>query len=82
MKRKRTVSAQLIGCRPPGGSDMSTWWWVPIGLIAWGGLSLAVGLLLGRVFRRSAQTGEALDAQKGEAPTGCQEPPQDGPCPA
>jgi hypothetical protein len=34
---------------------MNAWWWVAIGLIARFGVSLAVGLLLGRVFRRFSQ---------------------------
>jgi Kef-type K+ transport system membrane component KefB len=58
---------------------MNTWWWVAIGLIAWFGVSLAVGLLLGRVFRRSSQVREALDAQERETPAERQEPPQEGP---
>jgi hypothetical protein len=58
---------------------MSAWWWVSIGLAAWFGVSLAVGLLLGRVFRRSSQAREALDAQERETLAERQEPPQDGP---
>ena len=58
---------------------MDAWWWVAIGLIAWFGVSLAVGLLLGRVFWRSSQAREARDAQAGEAPAERQEPPQEGP---
>jgi hypothetical protein len=58
---------------------MNTWWWVAIGLIAWFGVSLAVGLLLGRVFRRSSQVREALDAQERETLAERQEPPQEGP---
>jgi len=58
---------------------MNTWWWVAIGLIAWFGVSLAVGLLLGRDFRRSSQVREALDAQERETLAERQEPPQEGP---
>ena len=58
---------------------MNTWWWVAIGLVAWFGVSLAVGLLLGRFFRHSSQVREALDAQAGEALAERQEPPQEGP---
>jgi hypothetical protein len=54
-------------------------WWVAIGLIAWFGASLAVELLLARVFRRSSQAREALDAQERETQAEGQEPPQDGP---
>jgi hypothetical protein len=53
-------------------------WWVPIGLVAWLGISLAVGLLLGPILSRSAQAREALDARE-EAPAEPQEPPEDGP---
>ena len=42
---------------------MNSWWWVPIGLAAWFLVSLAVGLCLGPVLRRSAETREAIDRQ-------------------
>jgi hypothetical protein len=58
---------------------MNAWWWVLIGLVAWFGVSLAVGLWLGQVFRRSSQAREALDAQAGETPARREEPPDDGP---
>jgi hypothetical protein len=65
---------------------MSAWWWVPIGLAAWFGVALALGLLLGPALKRSSQAREALDAQVGETPAGREElprdgepPPQDGP---
>jgi hypothetical protein len=58
---------------------MNVWWWVAIGLLAWFGVSLAVGLLLGRVFRRSSQVREALDAQERETPAERQDPPEEGP---
>jgi hypothetical protein len=44
---------------------MNVWWWVPIGLVAWSGVALAVGLLLGPGPMRSAQAREALGAQTG-----------------
>jgi hypothetical protein len=42
---------------------MGAWWWVLIGLAAWLGASLAVGLWLGPFFRHCSQTRKALDAQ-------------------
>jgi len=60
---------------------MSAWWWVLIGLAAWFGVALAVGLLLGPVLRRSSAAREALDAQlgqMGQTPDGREGPPQDG----
>jgi hypothetical protein len=58
---------------------MTAWWWVAVGLLAWFGISLAAGLLLGRVFGRSAQARDALDALEGETLAERQEPPGDGP---
>jgi hypothetical protein len=58
---------------------MNAWWWVPIGLVAWSGVSLAVGLWLGPVLRRASQAREALDTLMRETLAGHQEPPQDGP---
>jgi hypothetical protein len=58
---------------------MNAWWWVATGLIAWFGVSLAAGLLLGRVFRRSSQVREALDAQERETLAERQDPPEEGP---
>jgi len=58
---------------------MNAWWWVAIGLVAWFGVSLAVGLLLGGAFRRCSQARDALDAQAGVTLAERQEPPQDGP---
>ena len=59
-------------------ADMSAWWWVAIGLVAWLGVALATGLLLGPFFRRSAQTREYLDAQIAEALAGRRQPPDRG----
>ena len=42
---------------------MNAWWWVPIGLAAWLLVSLAVGLCLGPILRRSAEAREALERQ-------------------
>jgi hypothetical protein len=58
---------------------MNAWWLVPIGLVAWFGVSLMVGLWLGPVLRRSSQAREALDAQTAETLASRQEPPKDGP---
>jgi hypothetical protein len=59
---------------------MDPLWWVPIGLVVWCGVSLAVGLLwLGPAFRRSARARDALDAQTGETAAGRESPPRDGP---
>ena len=57
---------------------MSAWWWVPIGLAAWFGVALAVGLALGPVLRRSSQAREALDAQMRGTRAGDEESPQNG----
>jgi hypothetical protein len=54
-------------------------WWVPVGLVAWLGISLAVGLLLGPILNRSAQARETLDARGGTERHEPQEPPEDGP---
>jgi len=58
---------------------MSAWWWVPVGLAAWLGVSLAVGLFLGRFFRHAAQARDAQDAQAQKRRAERQEPPNDGP---
>jgi hypothetical protein len=42
---------------------MSAWWWVAIGLVAWLGAALPMGLLLGPFLRRCSQAREARDAQ-------------------
>jgi len=43
---------------------MNAWWWVPIGLVAWSGVSLSVGLWLGPVLRYCSQAQEALDGPR------------------
>ena len=58
---------------------MDAWWWVAIGLLAWLGVSLAAGLLLGRFFSRSSQARDALDAQEGGTLAERQDPPDDEP---
>jgi len=58
---------------------MNAWWWVPVGLAAWLGVSLTVALLLAPVLKRSTQAREALDAREGETLAEPQEPPEDGP---
>jgi hypothetical protein len=55
---------------------MNAWWWVPIGLVAWFAVSVAVGLWLGPVLRRCSQAREALEARMGEMPGRLQEPRQ------
>ena len=57
---------------------MSAWWWVAIGLAAWLGAALAMGLLLSPFFRRCSQVREALDAQVAGTLTGRQQPPGHG----
>jgi hypothetical protein len=64
---------------PGGEADMNGWWWVPIGLAVWLGVSLTVALFVAPVLRRSTQAREALDVREGETPAEPQEPPEDGP---
>ena len=56
-------------------ADMSAWWWVAIGLVAWLGAALAMGLLLSPFFRRCSHARAALDAQVAGTLTGRQQPP-------
>ncbi len=56
---------------------MDPWWWVPIGLVGWFLLALAIAVCLGPVLRRASRAREALDQQLGEIPDGPHEPPQD-----
>jgi len=44
---------------------MNAWSWVPIGLAAWFGVSLAVGMWLGPVLRHCSQAREALNPHSG-----------------
>ena len=56
---------------------MNAWWWVPISLVAWVAVSVAVGLWLGPVLRRCSQAREAQEAGSAGwrpsfgAPSGC-----------
>ena len=56
---------------------MDPWWWVPIGLVGWFLVALAIALCLGPVLSRSSQAREALDQQLAEIPDRPHEPPQD-----
>jgi hypothetical protein len=58
---------------------MNAWWWVLVGLAAWSGVSLAVGLWLGPVLGRSSRALEAPNVHTGETLAGHLEPPQHGP---
>jgi hypothetical protein len=58
---------------------MNAWWWVAIGLVAWLGAALAMGVLLSPFFRRCSQAREVLDAQIAQALTGRQQPPGNQP---
>jgi hypothetical protein len=78
MERKRTVTVGHLRAAHRE-ADMNSWWWVLIGLAAWFGVSLAVGLMwLGPALGRSARARDALDAQAGETP-GREKSPHDGP---
>jgi hypothetical protein len=39
---------------------MNGWWWVPVGLFAWFAVAVAMGPLVGRVLRRSAQASQSV----------------------
>ncbi len=41
--------------------DVDGWWWLPIGLVAWFAVAMAVALWLGPVLRGCAQAREAGD---------------------
>jgi hypothetical protein len=40
---------------------MDGWWWIPIGLVTWFAVAMAVALWLGTVLRSCSQAREALD---------------------
>ena len=44
---------------------MNVWSWVPIGLVAWFGVSIAVGMWLGPVLRHCSQAREAPNPHSG-----------------
>jgi hypothetical protein len=43
---------------------MNAWSWVPIGLVAWFGVSLAVGMWLGPILMNCSRAREAQDAHR------------------
>jgi len=45
---------------------MDGWWWLPIGLIAWSAVAMAMALWLGPVLRSCSQPREALDSSQGQ----------------
>ena len=45
---------------------MNPWWWALIGLAAWFGVSLAVGLWLGPVLQCCSLAREACDGYAGD----------------
>jgi hypothetical protein len=53
---------------------MDAWWWVPVILVAWFAVAVAVGLWLGPVLRYCSQAREALEPHMEEIPEGIQEP--------
>jgi hypothetical protein len=56
---------------------MNPWWWVPIGLVAWFLVALAIALFVGPLLKRSSQAREALERQSGEMPDEPHEPSPD-----
>jgi hypothetical protein len=54
---------------------MNAWWWVPIGLVAWFAVAVAVGLWLGPVLRTCSQAREAQDQHTAEILAMPQKPP-------
>jgi hypothetical protein len=44
-----------------GEVGVDTWWWIPIGLVAWFAVATAAGLLLGRVLKSCSRAREAQD---------------------
>jgi hypothetical protein len=55
---------------------VNSWWWVPIGLAAWFLVSLAAGLCVGPILRRSAEARDAIERQFAK-PDVHHQPPQD-----
>ena len=50
-----------------GEANVNAWWWVPIGLVAWFLIALALGLFLGPLLRRCGAAREALEGQLPES---------------
>ena len=45
---------------------MDAWWWIPIGLVAWFAVAVAIGLWLGAVLRTCSRAREAVDQHTAE----------------
>jgi hypothetical protein len=60
---------------PRREADVDAWLWVPIGLVAWFVVAIAVALWLGRVLGRWSQAREALDLKSREEAARLGEPP-------
>lgn len=57
---------------------MNGWWWVPVGLIAWFVVAVAMGPLVGRVLRWSAQAFQTVGSTVEKMPADRQESPRNG----
>jgi hypothetical protein len=55
---------------------VNSWWWVAIGLVAWCGVAVVIGLCIGPVLSRSSRVRESLDQQWTKGSTG-HEPTRD-----
>ena len=55
---------------------MNSWWWVAVGLVAWCGVAVVIGLCIGPVLKRSSRVRESLDQQWAQVSTG-HEPARD-----
>ena len=63
MNDKQTVNVRyLIGKPMRGKAGMNAWWWVPISLVAWFGVSLAVGMWLGPILGNCSRARETQHA--------------------
>jgi hypothetical protein len=63
MNHKRTVNVRYFhGPSTREKAGMNAWSWVPIGLVAWFGVSLAVGMWLGPVLMYCSRIREAQGA--------------------
>jgi hypothetical protein len=70
MGRKRAVSARDGMRRLRWEADMDAWWWVPIGLVAWFAVAVAVGLWLGPILRHCSEARAAHDPCTEATPAG------------